>query len=191
MVTGVWPRNQDNTEFSRATVQWVYTVVGELLPLSSGIYGADLGPDPRDVVLADKAFGPNFSLLACLKQRWDPYNVLAYTCLLPKAPAGPKLIILVTGKCGVGKDYCASVLVSEFIKCTHKSHTVRSVSISDLTKRKYTASTGADLNGLLGDRAYKEQHRPALTKFFQDQVRQQPRLPEEHFLERGKKQHWY
>ncbi|EXM18569.1 hypothetical protein FOTG_13386 [Fusarium oxysporum f. sp. vasinfectum 25433] len=32
------------------------------------------------------------------------------------------------------------------------------------------------------DRAYKEQHRPALTTFFKEQMRQQPRLPEKHFL---------
>jgi hypothetical protein len=42
--------------------------------------------------------------------------------------------------------------------------------------------TGADLNRLLRDRAYKEQHRPALTTFFQSQVQHRPRLPEEHFL---------
>ncbi|RYP03721.1 hypothetical protein DL764_004945 [Monosporascus ibericus] len=94
----------------------------------------------------------------------------------------PKLIILVTGESGAGKDYCADVWVSVFITCTHKCLTARSVSISDATKREYAAATGADMNRLLRDRAYKEQHRPALTTFFQDQLRQRPRMPEEHFL---------
>ncbi|KAJ4258206.1 hypothetical protein NW762_008353 [Fusarium torreyae] len=57
------------------------------------------------------------------------------------------------------------------------------VSISDATKREYAAATGADLSRLLGDRAYKEQHRKALTAFFQEQLQRRPRLAEEHFLE--------
>jgi adenine phosphoribosyltransferase len=56
------------------------------------------------------------------------------------------------------------------------------VSISNVTKREYAAATGADLNLLLRDRGYKEQHRPALSKFFQAQARHRPRLLEEHFL---------
>lgn len=52
VVTGVWPCGQDETETALATVRWVYEVVGKLLPVSSGAYGADLGPDPRDAALA-------------------------------------------------------------------------------------------------------------------------------------------
>ncbi|KAL6411865.1 adenine phosphoribosyltransferase [Ilyonectria robusta] len=131
VVTGVWPRDQDETEPARSAVRWVYNVVKSLLPL---------------------------------------------------APVEQKLVVLVTGECGAGKDYCADVWVSVFATWFHKSLTARVVSISDATKREYAAATGADLNLLLGDRAYKEKHRPALTSFFQDQVRQRPRLPEEHFL---------
>jgi adenine phosphoribosyltransferase len=97
-------------------------------------------------------------------------------------PMEQKLIILVTGESCAGKDYCADIWVSVFTTCTHKSLTARAVSISDAIKREYAAATSADLNRLLWDRAYKEQHRPALTTFFQGQVRQRPRLPEEHFL---------
>jgi hypothetical protein len=153
-----------------------------LLPLSSGAYGADLGPDPRDAALAAKAFGPNRLRMARLKHSLDPRNVLAYACPLPKALMEQKLIILVTGESCAGKDYCANIWVSVFTTCTHKSLTAREVSISDAIKREYAAATGADLNRLLWDCAYKEQHRPALTTFFQGQVRQRPRLPEEHFL---------
>jgi len=163
-------------------VRWVYNVARDLLPLSSGAYGADLGPDPRDAALAAKAFGPNRLRLARLKHSSDPRNVLAYACPLPKAPMEQKLIILVTGESCAGKDYCADIWVSVFTTCTHKSLTARAVSISDAIKREYAAATGADLNRLLWDRTYKEQHRPALTTFFQGQVRQRPRLPEEHFL---------
>jgi adenine phosphoribosyltransferase len=182
VVTSVWPRDQDGTEAARAAVRWVYHVAGDLLPLSSGAYGADLGPDPRDAALAAKAFGPNRPRLARLKRKLDPCNVLAYTCPLPKVPMEQKLILLVTGESYAGKDYCADLWVSVFTTCAHKSLTARAVSISDTTKREYAAATGADLNRLLWDRTYKEQHRPALTAFFQDQVRQRPRLPEEHFL---------
>ncbi|KAL9090901.1 MAG: hypothetical protein Q9165_005109 [Trypethelium subeluteriae] len=182
VITGVWPRDQDGTEVARSAVQWVYNVAEDLLPLSSGTYGADLGPDPRDGALAAKAFGPNLTRLARLKRSLDSHNVLAYACPLPKEPTGPKLIILVTGESCAGKDYCADIWVSELGRRTQQSLTVRMASISDATKREYAAATGADLDHLLQDRAYKEQHRPALTAFFQEQVRQRPRLPEEHFL---------
>ncbi|KAF4414899.1 Higher eukaryotic phosphomevalonate kinase [Fusarium acutatum] len=182
VITAVWPRDQDGTEVALGAVQWVYNVTIDLLPLSSGAYGADLGPDPRDTALAAKAFGPNRPRLAWLKQSLDPRNVLAYACPLPKPPMKQKLIILVTGESGVGKDYCADVWVSMFTRCAHKHCTAHKASISDATKREYAAATGAGLDALLGDRAYKEQHRPALTAFFKEQMRQQPRLPVKHFL---------
>ena len=181
MITGGWPRDQDDTEVAQSAVRWVYNVAGDLLPSSSGAYGADLGPDPRDAALAAKAFGPNRPRLARLKRSLDPHNVLAYACPLPKTPMEPKLIILVTGESCAGKDYCADTWVSVFTRCTQEGLTARAVSISDATKREYAVATNADLSRLLWDRAYKEQHRPALTAFFQQQVRQRPRLPEEHF----------
>ena len=182
VITGAWPRDRDGTEVARSVIRWVYNVVGDLLPLSSGAYGADLGPDPRDAALAAKAFGSNRPRLARLKRSVDPHNVLAYACPLLETTFGPKLIILVTGESGAGKDYCADVWVSVFDRCGHEGLKARRVSISDATKQEYAAATHADLNRLLQDRAYKEQHRPALTAFFQEQVRQRPQLPEEHFL---------
>lgn len=185
VVTGVWPRNQDDTEAARAAEQWVYNVVRDLLPFSCGIYGADLGPDPRDVSLAAKAFGSNLPRLARLKRALDPRNVLAFACPLPKAPTKPKLIVLVTGDSCAGKDYCANIWVSVLSTSTdtHTGLTARAVSISEETKRQYAAATGTELSRLLSDRTYKEQHRPALTAFFQNQVLQRPLLPEENFLD--------
>lgn len=182
VITGVWPRDQDGTEIARSTIRWVYSVAGDLLSLSSGAYGADLGPDPRDAALAAKAFGQNRPRLARLKHSLDPRRVLAYSCPLPEVPMEPKLIILVTGESCAGKDYCADVWTSALIACTQKKITARAVSISDATKRGYAAATGADLSRLLRDRAYKEQHRPALTKFWQGQAQEHPQLPESHFL---------
>ena len=179
VITGVWPRDQDGSDVARAAVQWVYSVAEDLLPLSSGAYGADLGPDPRDASLAAKAFGPNQPRLARLKQIFDPHGVLAYACPLVRVPVKEKLIILITGESCTGKDYCADLWVS--VLASH-SLTARAVSISDGTKREYAATTGADLNRLLEDRAYKEKHRPALMAFFQSQVRLQNRLPEQQFL---------
>lgn len=153
----------------------------DLLSLSSGAYGADLGPDPRDAALAAKAFGPNRPRLTRLKHSMDPGNVLAYACPLPQVPTKQKLIVLVTGESGAGKDFCAELWASMFMKSTYNL-TARAVGISNETKREYAAATGANLNRLLLDRTYKEQHRPALTSFFEEQVRQRPGLPEEHFL---------
>ncbi|KAF4467264.1 phosphoribosyl transferase domain [Fusarium albosuccineum] len=163
VVTGVWPREQDGTETARAVVKWVYQVAGNLLPLSIGVYSADLGPDPRDAELASRAFGPNGSWPASSADRTQP-----------------KLVILVTGESCAGKDHCADVWASVFAgKCLK----ARVVSISDATKREYAMDTGADLGRLLQDRVYKEQHRPALTAFYEDQVQQRPELPKEHFLQ--------
>ena len=184
MITGVWPRDQDGTRVAGAAEQWVYKVASELLPLSSGVYSADLGPDPRDAALAVRAFGPNRPRLASLKHNADPRNVMAYACPIPEGPMASKLIIVVTGECGAGKDYCADIWVSVFNTRTHgKGLAVRAVSISDATKREYAAMTGADLDRLLRDRSYKELHRPGLTKFFQEQVLHRPQLPQEHFLD--------
>ncbi|ETS80722.1 hypothetical protein PFICI_08251 [Pestalotiopsis fici W106-1] len=182
VITGVWPREQDGTVISRSIKQWVYNVATSLSSLSSGFYGADLGPDPRDLELANKAFGPNRPRLAHLKENCDPCNVLAYACPLPKLPIGPKLVILVTGDSGAGKDYCAEIWVAFLNQCVHVNLKCASVSISNKIKRQYAAATGADLDRLLGDRIYKEQHRPALTAFFQGQVRKRPGLPVENFL---------
>jgi len=183
VVTGVWPRKHDGTEATHSAVQWVYSVVRDLLPASSGVYGADLGPDPRDAMLAVKAFGPNRSRLALLKHSLDPGNVLAYACPLTTRPIQPKVIILVTGESCAGKDHCADVWCSLFVTVSQKNLRAQTLSISDAIKQTYAAATGADLNRLLWDRAYKEQHRPILTKYFENKVRQRPQLLEEQFLQ--------
>ncbi|MCJ1444926.1 MAG: hypothetical protein MMC23_005430 [Stictis urceolatum] len=184
VITGVWAREQDDTEVALSAVRWVYSVVEDILPLStcSGTYGADLGPDPRDIPLAAKAFGPNGQRLARLKHRLDPRNVLAYACPLPKVLTAQKIIILVTGESCAGKDYCAEIWADVLVRSDPEKLAARVISISDAVKREYAAATGADLKRLLLDRVYKEQHRPALTAFFREQVRQRPHLPEEHFL---------
>jgi adenine phosphoribosyltransferase len=182
VITGVWPRGQDGSELAGAAVRWVYDVAKDLLPLSSGAYSADLGPDPRDAALAAIAFGPNRPRLGRLKQSSDPRNVLAYACPLRNVPMGQKLIILVTGDICAGKDYCGDIWVYAFTSCIRNNLTARTMSISDVTKREYAVASGADVTRLCQDRAYKEQHRPALTTFFRDQVQHRPRLPEEHFL---------
>ena len=186
VITGVWPRDRDGTESSEACKNWVYQVVKDLLPLSTGAYGADLGPDPRDAELAPKAFGPNRPRLLRLKASLDPQNTLAYACPLLKSPPkhdSPRLIILVTGETCAGKDFCAEIWAASFDQCTGENFKARVVSISDKTKREYAAATGADLNRLYEDRSYKDKHRGALTEYFHNQVQQQPQLPVMHFLD--------
>lgn len=180
VITGVWPRDEDGTDTARRATQWVYNFAEDLLALSNcrGAYGADLGPDPRDLPLAAEAFGPNGTDVGRLKRMTDPQNVLAYACPLPQTSLKQKIIILVTGQSCAGKDFCADVWGSLFSsQCI-----ARVVSISSATKREYAEAEGADLGRLLWDRAYKEQHRPALTAFFKKQVRERPDLPEEQLL---------
>ncbi|KAI0812081.1 hypothetical protein GGR55DRAFT_703960 [Xylaria sp. FL0064] len=180
VITGVWPCNEDGAETALEVMQWVYDVVRVLLPLSTGAYGADLGPDPRDASLAAKAFGPNRSRLVRIKSKLDSHKVLAYACPLPEALKEPKFIILTTGKSCAGKDYCANIWAEMCRALT--IFTVRVVSISDEAKRAYAAISGADLYRLLNDRAYKEKHRSKLTAFFEEQVHQRPEIRTEHFL---------
>jgi adenine phosphoribosyltransferase/phosphomevalonate kinase len=182
VVTGVWPRDQDGTATADAVIQWVYDVANNLLPSSSGVYAADLGPDPRDAELAKKAFGPNQLRLAQLKSVYDPKNVLAYACPLSGPPKHPQVIFLVTGESGAGKDYCADVWASTLAACIPNRRTTRVASISEAIKGEYAKTTGTDLERLLCDRTYKELHRPALTAYFNDRVRQQPNYPQENFL---------
>jgi adenine phosphoribosyltransferase len=182
VVTGVWPRDQDGTATADAAMQWVYEVVEALLPSSSGVYGADLGPDPRDAELAKKAFGTNQPHLAQLKSVCDPRNVLAYACPLEGTPKHPKVIFLVTGESGAGKDYCADIWASKLTAYAQSVGRVRVASISEAIKIEYAKATGADLERLLCDRKYKEQHRPALTAYFLNRVDQRPNYPQENFL---------
>ncbi|KAH8742841.1 hypothetical protein F5883DRAFT_667193 [Diaporthe sp. PMI_573] len=159
VITGVWPREQDGTEVARRVTQWVYDVAKDLSALSDcrGAYGANLGPDPRDSMLATKAFGPNRPRLAGLKQVMDPRNVLRYACPLPRVPIDQKIIILVTGESCAGKDFCADVWASVLTRPNithHEQLTVQVVSISNATKREYAQATGADLRRMLWGRSY-------------------------------------
>ncbi|KAF4450411.1 phosphoribosyl transferase domain protein [Fusarium austroafricanum] len=178
VVTGVWPRDQDDTPTAQAAVRWVYQIIEKLLPMAQGVYGADLGPDPRDRMMATKAFGPNRRRLIKLKQSLDPHHVLAYACPLSQALLPQKLIVLVTGEHGAGKDYCADLWASELKAHGYSS---LSISISEVTKREYAKATGVDPDRLVQDHAYKEQHQEKLDAFYQDQLKERPGLAEEHF----------
>ena len=182
VVTGVWPRDQDGTATADAATQWVYNVVKVLLPHSSGVYGVDLGPDPRDAELAMEAFGSNQPRLARLKPICDPKNVLAYACPLPSPLKHPQVIFLVTGESCAGKDYCAEIWASTLATCLPNIHRVRVASISEAIKLEYAKATGADGERLLCDRKYKEQHRHALTAYFLAQAEDNPNYPQESFL---------
>ncbi|KAK3374234.1 phosphoribosyl transferase domain protein, partial [Lasiosphaeria ovina] len=184
VVTGVWPRGDDDndrTDAAEAAEDWVYNAVNTLLPISQGAYSADLGPDPRDAPLVVRAFGPNLRRLARIKSHLDPHNTLAYTCLRLKTP---KLVILVTGESGAGKDYCAAIWAERLTNAYNNPQRrlkTRVASISDAFKREYATATGADYDRLLADRSYKEQHRAAMDALFRDQIQQRPALPAERF----------
>ncbi|KAJ5096687.1 phosphoribosyl transferase domain protein [Penicillium angulare] len=183
VITGVWPREADQTELPQAVIEWTYRVTAALLPFSDGVYSADLGPDPRDTMLALRSFGSNLPRLAYLKHKFDPLNLLAHTCPIQKPWTGPRLIILVSGHSCAGKDYCADVWKAVLAADNASTISIRKVSISDKTKKDYALACGANWRRLVEDRVYKEQHRADLTKFFEFQVWRRPQLPEEHFLE--------
>ncbi|KAL8388771.1 hypothetical protein RB599_010095 [Gaeumannomyces hyphopodioides] len=181
-ITGVW-RCADDDAAARACTRWVYDVAHKLLPMCSGVYGADLGPDPRDAALATRAFGPNRERLARLKRVLDPHRVLPFACPLVGPPSRPRLVVAVTGAHGAGKDFCAAAWASALIAAGVPA---RVASISGATKRAYAAATpGVDAWRLLADddRDYKEQHRAAMVAFYSAQLAARPGLPEELFAE--------
>lgn len=99
--------------------------------------------------------------------------------LLSLLSMAPKLVILATGEHSAGKDFCAEHWGSAF---GQNGYTVRVVSISDDTKNQYALATaGVDIDKLLTNPHYKEEHRPALTAFWQKQKKEQPLLPEKCF----------
>ncbi|KAJ5100909.1 hypothetical protein N7456_006961 [Penicillium angulare] len=183
VITGVWPREADETELPQAVVEWTYRVTAALLPFADGVYSADLGPDPRDKMLALRSFGSNLPRLTYLRHKFNPHNLLAHTCPIQKPWTGPRLIILVSGKSCAGKDYCADVWKAVLAADDDPTISIRKVSISDKTKQDYALSIGADWRRLIEDRVYKEHYRADLTRFFEFQVWRRPQLPEEHFLE--------
>ena len=78
-----------------------------------------------------------------------------------KAPMKPKLIVLITGESGAGKDYYADVYVFVFNNRSFEAH---AVSINEATEHEYAAVIGAEVNRQ--NCTYKEQHRLALTAVF-------------------------
>ncbi|KAJ5703552.1 hypothetical protein N7493_011477 [Penicillium malachiteum] len=182
VITGVWPREEDNTIMERAAKAWVYQTVHGLLPSCHGVYSADIGPDLLDIKLAQKAFGSNMRRLTRLKATLDPYNVLSCGFTFRQELLRQQTIVMVTGDTCVGKDYCATVWSSIIKSLSQRTLEVKTVSISEATKLEYTAATGADPIRLNKDRVYKESHRRALTEFFHRQLQKRPQLQEEHFL---------
>ncbi|KAJ5720724.1 uncharacterized protein N7483_008658 [Penicillium malachiteum] len=182
VITGVWPREEDGTYVEQAAKAWVYRTAEGMLPGCHGVYSTDLGPDPLDITLAQKAFGSNMRRLTRLKTTLDPHNVLSCGFTFRPELLRQQTIFMVTGDNFVGKDYCAGVWSSVLKKLSHCSLEVRIVSISEATKQEYAAATGADPFRLNEDRDYKEKHRQALTTFFHNQLQTRPRLHEEHFL---------
>lgn len=183
IITGVWYSANDDAEIANATVQWVYDTVAALLPWSAGVYSADLGPDPRDQVLAAHAFGINLPRLSRLKRALDPHNILRYSCQLSKPVTKQKLVIFVTGDIAAGKDYCAHIWALAFEPYAHKRLEVKIFRISDDMKRQYARETHSNYNRLIWDRDYKEQHRARLTEFWKSRLHHRPELAKEYLLD--------
>ena len=163
---------------------WITKTVSTLLPYTDGVYGSDLGP--ADFEHGLMAFGNHSRLLANMKRKLDPLNVLSCGCPLfgpgcesnrncgtdPRV-TNPGIVIVFCGRRSVGKDWLAEItkaVLEEMMTISQGDNDAVGIArISDSTKREYAASYqsgGVDANKLINDRQYKELHRKALTDFY-------------------------
>lgn len=75
----------------------------------------------------------------------------------------PKIVFLISGKRTVGKD-----TVTEIIKnyLTELNYDVCLLSFSGILKESFSRDKGYDLNRLMNDYVYKENHREEMTEYF-------------------------
>lgn len=165
IITGIWPQEEYSTEKAQLAIDWVYRVAMDLLPLSVGAYAADLGPDPRDLPLAARAFGGSGPCLRRIKRNVDRRNVLRYACPLPfREPFHQPTILLITGEEGAGNNHCTEVWQPIFESWRLVT---RVMSIREATKREYAAEKGVGCRSPHEDRHFKKKPRTALTDFCQ------------------------
>lgn len=172
VITGQCPDGE--VELQARVEKWVEATATALLPLASGVYGADLGPFAADAQFALRAFGCNTVRLADMKRVADPLGLLTCTCpLLPPPMDAPGLVVLVCGRRFAGKDWLAARLVAALNDLLPSAAggayvaAASHASISDGVKAAYASAVGADLDRLMHERPYKEAHRAALTAFYQ------------------------
>ena len=72
-----------------------------------------------------------------------------------------KLIVLISGKRAVGKDFIANVINSALID---HGFTVHRTALGNINKKLYAESAGIDVNRLMNDREFKESHRVAMVQ---------------------------
>ncbi len=75
-----------------------------------------------------------------------------------------EVLLLLSGKRFAGKDYVSNRIES---RLDGEGISFKRFHHSDEMKRIYCDSSGADLHSMSTDRAYKEQHRNAMTKLYQ------------------------
>ncbi|KAF2742854.1 hypothetical protein M011DRAFT_490261 [Sporormia fimetaria CBS 119925] len=202
VITGVWPREENGTKLEVSVIAWVYKLATDLLAAagSRGAYAADLGPDPRDAVLAANAVGPNLPCLVRLKEQLDPQNTLAYACPLLKSVPTPRLVVAVTCGSRVDLEDCIKEwrrVLAEYEEDRHPRFLVptcnhphsfkqtcietRINNISENTRREYAEAKKADLIFLDRNRRHEEEPRPGALKFYREQVNGQPDFAQMHF----------
>jgi phosphomevalonate kinase len=176
VITGRW--EDGDAELEASTAKWLQSIVETMLPLSVGVYGADLGPSDWD--LSPHAFGCNMLHLAEMKRRHDPLDVLRHSCPLASAAAADKqndprqqsrgVVVIFCGRRFAGKDWLAAIVRDTLgaLLRDASGENVSVASISDSTKYAYAKETpGIEADRLIQDRAYKERHREGLTAFYE------------------------
>lgn len=73
----------------------------------------------------------------------------------------PKLLVLLSGKRASGKDYVANLLDKAF---SERGFKVCRTALGNINKQVYANLVGIDVERLLNDRAFKEEHRVAIVE---------------------------
>ena len=181
----------DESKGDKTTRQWIEHTTDELLPLSNGIYGADLGP--CDSFLARRAFGVNSLRLSQLKRLHDPANILDCSCPMifgsldatTAALNDPRVcdrgvVVMLCGRRFAGKDWLASIVV-EALRSLLQAYgrrndlSISAARISDETKRSFASKNpGVTAEQLMHDRNAKELWRPKLNAYYESQKKSNP-----------------
>ena len=84
----------------------------------------------------------------------------------------PKVLVLISGKRGVGKDYISDLLRSIMVE--DEGLRVHRTALGNMNKRLYAESAGIDLDRLMSDRAFKESHRIAMVAHHTEMNKRDP-----------------
>ena len=97
-----------------------------------------------------------------IKAKSENLNSVGTPLISKPAKKGlPKVLVLVSGKRAVGKDFISDLLKSLMVEKKKELRVIR-VALGNINKKLYAKSIGIDYDRLLNDRVFKESHRIAM-----------------------------